>query len=387
MENFVFPDYDNSILNLMSSVKKGLGGKKTRYNELKSLPAKELEKYDDVILIVIDGLGYNYLLNKEDSFMKMNLISGISSTFLSTTACANTVFYTGQSPNETGITGWFTYLRQMGVISAILPYFSPIGRVPLKDFANLDKFVNIKSIFSGIKAKSFAIIEEGLKGSEFNKIAYNGAKMIYRKSIKDAFKKLSKLIDKKSKGKRFMHVYLSEFDHDSHIYGPKSSEAKKTFLLIDSLMKKIEKRIRGKNALLLATADHGFSSTNKKDVVVFDDFPKMKECTIMPFSSDTRAVSCFVKPGMEKQFLSEAKKHSEYFHAIKGSDVLKKKLYGMGIDHPEMKYRVGDFMLLLKKNYAMYYSKSSAKKAMKGNHSGLSKDEMIVPLVAIYGKK
>jgi hypothetical protein len=137
----------------------------------------------------------------------------------------------------------------------------------------------------------------------------------------------------------------------------------------------------------LATADHGFSSTAKKDIVVFDDFPKMKECTIMPFSSDTRAASCFLKPGMEKQFFEESKKHSEYFHAIKGSDVLKRKLYGLGKDHPEMKYRVGDYMLLMEKNYALYYSKSSAKNAMKGNHSGLSRDEMIVPLVAIYGKK
>jgi hypothetical protein len=89
---------------------------------------------------------------------------------------------------------------------------------------------------------------------------------------------------------------------------------------------------------------------------------------------------------MEKQFLIEAKKNGEYFQAIKGSDVLKRKLYGLGENHPEMKYRIGDYMLLMKKNYSIYYSKSFAKNAMKGNHSGLSEDEMIVPLVAIYGK-
>jgi predicted AlkP superfamily pyrophosphatase or phosphodiesterase len=231
MKDFLFPDYNNSILNLMASLKKGMGGKKSAYNELKVLKSKDIEEYDDIILLVIDGLGYNYLLNN-NSFMKDNLVSSISSTFLSTTACANTVFCTGQSPNETGITGWFTYLRQMGVISAILPYFSMIGKVPLKDFANMDKFVNIKSIFSEIKAKSFAIIEDGLKSSEFNKLAYKGAKMIYRKSIKDAFKKVSELIRKKSRYKRFIHIYLSEFDHDSHQYGPRSREARKTFCLL-----------------------------------------------------------------------------------------------------------------------------------------------------------
>ena len=92
MYPFVFPDYEKSIVNLMSSITKNYG-KKHSYKQLDSLKAKDLKKYKNIVLIVIDGLGYNFLKKQKDSFLNKNIKDKISSTFLSTTACANGVFF------------------------------------------------------------------------------------------------------------------------------------------------------------------------------------------------------------------------------------------------------------------------------------------------------
>ena len=61
------PEYTgNSIVNLMSTLTQRFKGTHS-YPELKNLPSKDLEQYDSIILIVLDGLGYNYLQKHEDT--------------------------------------------------------------------------------------------------------------------------------------------------------------------------------------------------------------------------------------------------------------------------------------------------------------------------------
>jgi len=60
----ILPNYkDGSIVNLMSSLEKALGGR-PQYKPLKGLDINMLKKSKNVLLIVIDGLGYNFLMKK-----------------------------------------------------------------------------------------------------------------------------------------------------------------------------------------------------------------------------------------------------------------------------------------------------------------------------------
>ena len=69
MYEFTLPDYKgNSIINLMSSISNSFG-KKHDYSQLKTLNSEELKKFKNIVLIVVDGLGYNYLKKQENSFL------------------------------------------------------------------------------------------------------------------------------------------------------------------------------------------------------------------------------------------------------------------------------------------------------------------------------
>ena len=60
--NLNMPNYENgSLVNLMTSIVNFFGGK-SQYNPLKALPLSQLNGIDNVVLILLDGLGYNFFV-------------------------------------------------------------------------------------------------------------------------------------------------------------------------------------------------------------------------------------------------------------------------------------------------------------------------------------
>jgi len=84
------PDYKESIVNLAASVTRALGGR-TPYPELRALPARELRGAKRVVLLVLDGLGHEWLREHgKGSFLERHLRDRMTSVFPPTTAAALT---------------------------------------------------------------------------------------------------------------------------------------------------------------------------------------------------------------------------------------------------------------------------------------------------------
>ena len=81
------PNYnDGSIVNLMSSVTQALGGT-PMYAPLAVLPPTDLSGSKNIVLLIVDGLGYEYLLNEgRGSVFCEHLQDRMTSVFPSTTA-------------------------------------------------------------------------------------------------------------------------------------------------------------------------------------------------------------------------------------------------------------------------------------------------------------
>ena len=78
------------------------------------------------------------------------------------------------------------------------------------------------------------------------------------------------------------------------------------------------------------------------------------------------------------------KKLKKYCWLHKSSDLVKKNIFGLGKPDPKLLDRIGDYTLIMKENYIIKDNLLGRKSyAMKGNHGGVSPDEMIVPLVII----
>jgi len=109
-------------VNLVASLVEASGGT-PRHPPLKSLPVVEARSAQNVVFMIVDGLGDNYLRsNGGDGHLARHRRGPISAVFPSTTASAITTSFTGATPLEHGLTGWFTYFSEAACVGTPLPF-------------------------------------------------------------------------------------------------------------------------------------------------------------------------------------------------------------------------------------------------------------------------
>jgi len=111
----MLPDYaGGSLVNLMASLVHACGGTPA-HPRLKDV---SFEKARNIILLIIDGLGDRLLMQRAAGGELARRRRGtLTSVFPSTTASAITTSYTGRTPLEHGLTGWFTYFGEAGCVA------------------------------------------------------------------------------------------------------------------------------------------------------------------------------------------------------------------------------------------------------------------------------
>lgn len=385
MVNILKPDYNGkSITNLMSSIIKGAGGKPL-YKELTYISGKDISKYKNVILLVIDGLGYNYLMRKGNgSTMKENLRGRMTSVFPPTTASCVTTFATGVAPQQHGITGWFVYLKELGMITTVLRTQPRIRGCNFSDMdIDLNDIFTEKNISKKIGVKTYTVIHEDIIDSDYNIINNKSSKMIGYRNLKGYFEGINKAMN--YSGKKFVYAYWPDLDSHAHKNGMNSKKTHNHFKAIDKHVKKLARYIKGKNTLVIITADHGLIDTPKERTILLKNHPKLAECLTMHFSGEPRCAYCYVRPGKLKQFKTYFNKHlKKQFYLIRSEELFKKNFYGLYTPHPKLLDRIGDYAIIAKENYTIRDALLGQKeKTHIGNHGGISADEMYVPLIVL----
>jgi predicted AlkP superfamily phosphohydrolase/phosphomutase len=378
------PDYKGgSIVNLMSSIA-GAFGTKSDYKQLRILKANELKKSRNIVVILIDGLGYEYLKRKgKNTFLEKNLRGSMTSVFPATTAAAVTSFATGTAPQQHTYSGWYVYLKEIGTVMRIMPFQPRAGGRTLDNYGlKTEDFLGTKSFTERIKAKSYVVMYKELVKTDYTRALFKKAKISGYNSPGGMFKQIRKAINSSNR-RKYIYVYWPMFDKMNHKYGVNSRKTERQFKIINKRIESFVKKI--KNTTIIITADHGFMEHTKKEVIQLEKHPKMQECLALPLCGEARLVYCYVKPGKTKQFEKYVKtKLRKYCDLYKSEELIKKNYFGLYKANPKLKDRIGDYVIVMKKNYALKDWLLNQKRSFsKGKHAGVSKEEMIVPLIVI----
>jgi predicted AlkP superfamily pyrophosphatase or phosphodiesterase len=382
------PDYkDGGIVNLMSSIEGALGGNPL-YAPLKTLKPKEIKSFKNVVLIVIDGLGHEYLKKHgEGTVFQKYFRSSITSVFPSTTATGITTFMTGVAPQQHAVTGWFVLLKEMGTVSTILPFTPRYKGKSFGSVINPKIIFNVKPFVKKINANTFSLHPHSISDSDYTLAHMDKAKRISYKGVDGFFNSIMKVIRqrKKSKKNKFIYAYWPDFDTIEHHFGPKSSKVKKHFTMLNKKLTSFIKKIDGTNTLLIVTADHGQIDIPPRSRIELKKHPKLEETLTLPLCGEPRAAYCYVHPSKAKQFEHYTRTRlRKYCWVFKSEDLIRKNWFGLYKPNQKLFERVGDYVLVMKKNYALKdFLMSENKRFLLGNHGGVSKEEMFVPLIVI----
>ncbi len=381
------PNYNGgSLINLIASIEKALG-KGSKYKPLNKLNPNELKNSKNVVLMLIDGLGYNFLMkNGKGTVFNENIRGKMTSVFPSSTSAAIPTLFTGLSPQEHGMTGWFMYLREFGAQIIPLPY------VPrLKGGSNLGKLTPVKEIFNikplsnRLKVKSCLVQENEILNSDFTVTSAGKAKRIGYNNLGGYFRAIKKVINSNNQ-RKFVFAYYTEHDSLCHKNGSTSKKVLKHF---KGLIKKLTlflKSIKGTNTTVIITADHGITDVDKSKIINVKDHPKLKETLSMLLCGEHRFAYAYVKSSKQKEFENYVKNKLKHCcNLYKSDELLKKGYFGLFDIHKEFKNRIGDYVLVMKDHYGIYDKPIYQKKVYYhvGDHGGMSDEELYVPLIVI----
>ena len=387
MNESLLPDYTGGgIVNLMASITSALGRQTRSYEPVAEVEALGLGRARNVVLLVIDGLGYETLVRHGRSGALHNALARtLTSVFPSTTASAVTTFLTGLAPQQHALTGWFMYFEEIGALATPLP-FKPRGNgALLTELGTRPKdLFSHTPMFNGLQRRSYSVCPNRISDTPFNRFHAGVAKRRGYGSLSDFFASIVDAV-READSPAFVYAYYPEIDAHGHEYGIDSPETKRHFELFDNGFSQLANALAGTETVIIATADHGFVDTSPGDRIALDDHPQLADTLALPLCGEPRVVYCYVKPGMEREFERyAATQFSKYAVLERSETLLRNGYFGPGTPHPRLHGRIGDYTLLMRNNYILKdWVPGERPHSLVGVHGGLSASEMTVPLCIV----
>ena len=199
------------------------------------------------MLLIIDGLGDNYLMRRgAGGELARRRRASLTSVFPSTTASAITTSYTGRTPLEHGLTGWFTYFGEAGCVAAALPFRSRGDHLPLarRGVTPEQIYASSGSIFEDLPERSIVVTSKEIIDSEYNICHCRGAQRIAYETLDELVAQIEAAV-KSGADRKFVYAYWPVYDMVSHRYGAESAEAFEQLEKIDAAFGRLLARLAG----------------------------------------------------------------------------------------------------------------------------------------------
>lgn len=362
-----FPNYDESILSIASSVLKHFNVKDCLHSTLKEFDSLLDKNYENIIVMLFDGMGYYSIQNHldENDFLKKHLVKPVSSVFPPTTVAATTTIESGYSPIEHSWLGWDLYFKEIDEnVSVFTNTFQRNGE-KAADYHIAGRYAPHDNIFNRIekankKVKAYYI-------SAFSKHKIN--------TLEDIGNTVIGLTGKK--GRKYIYTYWAEPDHTMHIFGVNSRETKSEILKINNFVENLCSKLN--DSLVVVTADHGLIDSKS---VYLEDYPNLWNMLKRPPSIEPRALSLFVKDGLTEKFKAEFENtFKDKFILLTKQEVYDGHMFGYGKPHNKADDFIGDYIAAAVSDLTIFNYKEE--QPFVGVHAGLDEKEMLVPFIAV----
>ena len=402
---FVTPRYDGlSLANLPVSVLKHFGVRTPGLRPLRDdLVENQLEGSDRVIVFLVDGLGYDLVVRESSRnpkslfrrFANAGTLFPATSTFPSTTTTAITTVNTGLTPQQHGIIGYTMYLREMGVVANMISFSpAPDPRRDVLTIMGLDPRSllptdTIHEVLAKNGVRSQVLTRRIYKNTALSRLAHAGATITTYVNSSDLFVALRRQIEDESTSPLYVFAYWDALDSIAHLYGPEAEEvtaelASLCYSLKTELLDKLGRRSARKTTLII-TGDHGFASTPEEKIILASNYRHFMDYLQLPPTGDSRASIIHVKAGRldeARAYLSS--KFAGRLTVIDSEAALQAGLFGYGRIHKELRSRIGDLIILPHDDHSFVYPYRRREEGfgLKGSHGGLSRGEMLIPILA-----
>lgn len=334
------------------------------------LPAQAVDA-EQVVLLVLDGLGWQQLMSRGDLAPTLKAMSGgpITTVAPSTTASALTSITTGLTPGLHGVVGY--RMNVHGEVLNVLRW-SVNGR----DARELVPPEKIQSTRPFLDQRAVIVTRAEFKQSGFTLAHLDGGRVIgYRVSSTMVAEVRRQLKAREP----FVYCYYDGIDKVAHEYGL-DDRFDAEIRAVDHLVAEMIDALPS-NASLVVTADHGEVDVGDRIVRIN---PEILATSSM-MTGEGRFRWFHARAGRAEQTLELANRH----HGHEAWVMTCQEVIDAGWLGPTVtaaaRQRLGDVAMIAREPVAFFDPDDTGPYVLIGRHGSLTSDEMLVPLLAVRG--
>lgn len=404
-QGFIYPDYrKNCISNIPATILNLLQAQKTQ-GPLTSRLQIDQNGINKVVLLVVDGFGFNQFLKhqKQNRFLNSLINEGevfpLTSVYPSQTTNALTTLNTGLTPQEHGLFEYFIYLKEVGIVNSLR--FERIGGKTKSKL--VEQGYNPKLMYSGENIQQ-KLVKQGISAfthmnqsnavNACTKLVFEGSTIVPAYKNSDNIVKLRKQIEQ-TDGSAYFFVHLETLDTISHEYGPESEEYAAelqaiSYLIQKELVEKISTQT-AKETLLLMTADHGGIQVDLQRAVYLglNSAPLANAQTgldhkrILPTGSPRDVFLHIKEPKLKETKEALTAEIGDKAQILETRQAAESGFFGLGKTSESFLERTGNLLIVPYGRETVWFEHRSGRRInLLGQHGGLHPDEMLVPFAA-----
>lgn len=344
---------------------------------------------EHLVFVLADGLGCVSLDGlPAGSFLRSHQAMVLRSVFPSSTATALTSLTTAAWPGQHGVTGWWTHLPQLNAPGALLPFVSLPNtdgvQQPLEALgvSPADAF----PLAPGAMADNVAgasLLPKAIVGSVYS--TYFGGKQ-QRIPYRTLDQAVDLAADRIASARRptYTYLYTPEPDESAHRFGTRHGHTRGAVTHLDHALGRLAAQLP-RTARLVVTGDHGLLDVAERqhhDLASNDDLRMLMDA---PPSGDARVAYFRVQPDRHEAFIACFEESFEdRFLLLTIEDAERLHLFGPQPTDTATRARLGTFVAISLGadvfDFTLHQG-TSAGPLYAAHHSGLTPDEMLVPLV------
>lgn len=326
---------------------------------------------DQVVLLVIDGLGWEQLRARPEVAPRLHSLDGgpITTVVPSTTATAMTSLTTGLAPGEHGVVGYRVHVHHE--ILNVLRWTTPGGdarqSIPPQEFQPYPSFCGERPPV--VTRAEFAT--SGFTAAHLDSVDFHPYRMMSTLAVE-----VGQLV---GQGRTFVYAYYDGIDKVAHEYGLGDyydAELSSVDFLVRHLIE-----VLPPTAALVVTSDHG-------QVEVGDDIIRLHS-DVMDHTSFQSGEGRFrwlhARPGRDGALLEATRGHYEDLAWVcSRAEVVEEGWFGPRVS-ATAQGRLGDVALVARDPVAFLDPRDTGPYELIGRHGSLTSAEMRVPLLAMRG--
>jgi hypothetical protein len=379
IEELPIPRYgDASLADVMPSVLAALGvGEDNRL---------DLEPTARAVVILIDGMGLVGVRARAEAapFLSAMTCRELTSGFPSTTVTSLASLSTGLPAGEHGLTGYSSYVEEVGEPVNWLSWRQVSGKDDLREVLEPESVQARQTVWEQAADAGVSVTiasSRDFEGTGLTRAVFRGGSF---RGVTTGGDMIALASDAADRGHRsLVYSYAPELDFIGHVRGPDSDSWTAQLSLIDKRIELLAQRLPT-GTTVFVTADHGMAEVPPDETVDADEDNSPLRDGVVAIAGEPRMRHVHARPGAALDVLSTWRSVlGDRAWVMTGDDAAKAGLFGPVVT-PEARARIGDVVAISRGGLGIVQRKRESRlSALPGHHGALTDVELLVPLFSV----